>query len=42
MLCTLFEHIKGRNLVVVGCGFIACVSGLLCRFPPLVLSRSGS
>jgi hypothetical protein len=36
------EHVKGRNSDVEGCGLITCVFlGSLCRFPPLVLSRSG-
>jgi len=43
MLCSLFEHVKGRNLDVEGCGLNRlCIFGSLCRFPPLVLSRSGS
>src|SRR5437763_15221425 len=37
------EHVKGRNSDVEGCGLITCVFlGSLCRFPPLLLSRSGS
>jgi len=43
MLCSLFEHVKGRNLDVEGCGLNRLrIFGSLCRFPPLVLSRSGS
>jgi hypothetical protein len=43
MLYSLFEHVKGRNLDVEGCGLNhLCIFGSLCRFPPLVLTRSGS
>jgi hypothetical protein len=43
MLCSLVEHVKGRNPDMEGYGLNwLFVSDWLCRFSPLVLSRSGS